>query len=131
MAILGAHMSTAGGYYRAVEHAHAAGCDCVQLFTKNNSQWRAREILPEEANLTFGVRARRADKTFPLASPEVCRLLGAAIQKARGWGVDLNDPDVTVYVTFLGNRSFISCERLPGFGSIEGVRLSRPCRPGT
>ena len=44
MAILGAHMSIAGGYHRSVEIAHAAGCDCVQLFTKNNNQWRAKEI---------------------------------------------------------------------------------------
>lgn len=33
MAILGAHMSMAGGYYKAVEAAKRAGCDCVQLFT--------------------------------------------------------------------------------------------------
>jgi deoxyribonuclease-4 len=44
MPILGAHMSIAGGYHRSVEIAHAAGCDCVQLFTKNNNQWRAKEI---------------------------------------------------------------------------------------
>jgi deoxyribonuclease-4 len=44
MAILGAHMSIAGGYHRSVEIAHAAGCDCVQLFTKNNNQWRAKDI---------------------------------------------------------------------------------------
>jgi len=37
-------MSIAGGYHRSVEIAHAAGCDCVQLFTKNNNQWRAKEI---------------------------------------------------------------------------------------
>jgi deoxyribonuclease-4 len=41
-------MSIAGGYYRAVEHAQRAGCDCVQLFTKNNNQWRARPITEEE-----------------------------------------------------------------------------------
>jgi deoxyribonuclease-4 len=33
--ILGAHMSIAGGYYRAVEAAQRCGCDCVQLFTKD------------------------------------------------------------------------------------------------
>jgi len=44
MAILGAHMSMAGGYYKAVEAAAKAGCDCVQLFTKNNNQWRAKPI---------------------------------------------------------------------------------------
>jgi deoxyribonuclease-4 len=49
MAILGAHMSIAGGYYKAVEAAHRAGCDCVQLFTKNNNQWRAKPISADEA----------------------------------------------------------------------------------
>jgi len=40
----------AGGYYKAVEIAHRAGCDCVQLFTKNNNQWRAKEITPEDVS---------------------------------------------------------------------------------
>lgn len=41
-------MSIAGGYYKAVEAAHTAGCDCVQLFTKNNNQWRAKELTDAE-----------------------------------------------------------------------------------
>lgn len=41
---LGAHMSMAGGYHKAAHAAAAAGCDCVQLFTKNNNQWRAKEL---------------------------------------------------------------------------------------
>lgn len=50
MPILGAHMSIAGGYYKAVELARDAGCDCVQVFTKNNNQWRAKPITDGEAN---------------------------------------------------------------------------------
>ncbi|REK40858.1 MAG: deoxyribonuclease IV, partial [Planctomycetota bacterium] len=42
-------MSIAGGYYKAVEEAHRCKCDCVQLFTKNNNQWRAKEITDEDA----------------------------------------------------------------------------------
>lgn len=42
-------MSIAGGYDKAVELARAAGCDCVQLFTKNNNQWRAKTISDAEA----------------------------------------------------------------------------------
>ncbi len=49
MPALGAHMSIAGGYYRAVESGQRVGCDCVQLFTKNNNQWRAKPISPDEA----------------------------------------------------------------------------------
>ncbi len=54
MAILGAHMSIAGGYHRAVLRACEAGCDCVQLFTHNNTQWGAKEITVEEALLFRG-----------------------------------------------------------------------------
>lgn len=49
MSILGAHMSIAGGYYRAVEAAHECKCDCVQLFTKNNNQWKGKELTDEDA----------------------------------------------------------------------------------
>lgn len=49
MPILGAHMSIAGGYYRAVELAASCGCDCVQLFTKNNNQWRAKPVSHDDA----------------------------------------------------------------------------------
>ena len=49
MPLLGAHMSIAGGYYKAVEIAQQCGCDCVQLFTKNNNQWRGKPITVDEA----------------------------------------------------------------------------------
>jgi deoxyribonuclease-4 len=49
MSILGAHQSISGGYYKAVERAVECGCKCVQIFTKNNNQWRAKPITAEEA----------------------------------------------------------------------------------
>ena len=78
MPILGAHMSIAGGYYRAVELAHEAGCDCVQLFTKNNNQWRAKELTDEDAEkfqqalATTGVMHPIAHDSYliNLASPD-------------------------------------------------------------
>ncbi|MCA9104062.1 MAG: deoxyribonuclease IV [Pirellulaceae bacterium] len=45
---LGAHMSIAGGYYKAVEAAAACDMNCVQLFTKNNNQWRAKPITDDD-----------------------------------------------------------------------------------
>ncbi|GAB4132351.1 MAG: deoxyribonuclease IV [Thermogutta sp.] len=47
--LLGAHMSIAGGYRRAVERATAVGCQCLQLFTKNSNQWRDPEVTEEQA----------------------------------------------------------------------------------
>ena len=48
MAILGAHMSIAGGYYKAIASGVQNGCDCIQLFTKNNNQWKAKLITDED-----------------------------------------------------------------------------------
>jgi deoxyribonuclease-4 len=41
-------MSIAGGYYKAVEAAAEFGMDCVQLFTKNNNQWKAKPLVEAE-----------------------------------------------------------------------------------
>ncbi len=49
MAILGIHASIADGYHKAVERAHLCGSDCVQIFTKNNAQWRAKDITRPDA----------------------------------------------------------------------------------
>ena len=46
--LLGAHMSVAGGLPRAVERAVVHRCDALQIFTKNASQWRGRELPLEE-----------------------------------------------------------------------------------
>jgi len=78
MAILGAHQSIAGGYYKAVEIAHKLKCDCVQVFTKNNNQWRAKELTDEDVRLfqgklkELGVKHALAHDSYliNLASPE-------------------------------------------------------------
>ncbi len=46
--ILGSHMSIEGGFYRAVERAAEAGCNCLQLFTAPPRQFAAH-IIDEEA----------------------------------------------------------------------------------
>jgi deoxyribonuclease-4 len=44
MPLLGAHMSAAGGAFKAVEAAARCGMDVVQLFTKNNNRWVAKDL---------------------------------------------------------------------------------------
>ena len=43
----GAHMSISGGCDRAIRSAHAVGFETVQLFTKNNNQWKAPPLTDE------------------------------------------------------------------------------------
>lgn len=78
MPILGSHTSIAGGYYKAVEIAHRCGCDCIQVFTKNSNQWRAKPITEEEAArfrttlsaLTIGHPIAHNSYLINLASPD-------------------------------------------------------------
>jgi len=42
-------MSIAGGYHKAVEAAAQLEMETVQIFTKNNNQWKAKPISGEEA----------------------------------------------------------------------------------
>jgi deoxyribonuclease-4 len=48
MPLLGSHLSIAGGYYKAVEAAAELKMDCVQIFTKNNNQWKGKPLAPED-----------------------------------------------------------------------------------
>lgn len=74
----GSHCSIAGGYYKSVEEAQAVGCDCVQLFTKNNNQWKAKPITDEDVklfrdrleSLKIGHPLSHASYLINLASPD-------------------------------------------------------------
>ncbi|MGE3958792.1 MAG: deoxyribonuclease IV [Vicinamibacterales bacterium] len=48
MPYLGAHMSVAGGLPRAVARAVVHGCEALQIFAKNASQWRGRPLPADE-----------------------------------------------------------------------------------
>jgi len=67
---------------------------------------------------SFRVHTKRADKRFPLPSPEVSRRLGHAIRLATGSRVDLDDAAVTVAVDILPGRAFFSLEKVGGAGGL-------------
>jgi thiamine biosynthesis protein ThiI len=72
--------------------------------------------LGERTCRSFRVSVRRADKRFPMTSPQVEREVGGRIKAARGWQVNLDDPDLTIHVELLTNEAFyfFGKERGPG-----------------
>jgi deoxyribonuclease-4 len=44
MPLLGAHVSTAGGVDKAPVNGKSLGCEAIQVFTRNQMQWRARPL---------------------------------------------------------------------------------------
>jgi thiamine biosynthesis protein ThiI len=67
---------------------------------------------------SFRVSARRADKRFPLTSPQIEREVGGRIQEARGWRVDLENADLVVRVELLTDQAFYSFGKEPGPGGL-------------
>lgn len=75
-------MSIAGGCHHALEAAQAHGCETVQLFTKNNNQWNAKELSAEDI-AAFRKLLRQSKLRFPMAHD--CYL------------INLASPDETLY----------------------------------
>ncbi len=48
--LLGAHMPTTGGLYKAITGGHELGCTAVQLFTASPRQWRSAGLTDDTVN---------------------------------------------------------------------------------
>ncbi len=46
--LLGAHCSIAGGFHNALEITHKLNANCLQIFVRNQRQWRAPAITEEQ-----------------------------------------------------------------------------------
>jgi deoxyribonuclease-4 len=82
MPLLGAHKSIAGGYHNALSAAAALGCDTVQIFTKNNNQWRAKPLSDVDIAL-FRAKLAETGLRLPMAHD--------------AYLINLASPDETLY----------------------------------
>ena len=81
----------------------------------------AKEILNDLGDRqprTFRVSARRADKRFPMTSPQIEREVGGRIKEARGWLVDLDEPEFTIHVEALTSEAFYYFGKERGAGGM-------------
>jgi thiamine biosynthesis protein ThiI len=72
----------------------------------------------ERPALSFRVTSRRSWKLFPLDSGQLDREIGDAVRLATGIPVDLDEPDLTLFIEVLKDRILVSSERLPGPGGM-------------
>ena len=75
-------MSIAGGYDKAIVEASRCSCDCVQLFTKNNNQWRAKPITDQDVE-RFSAKLRELKIHHPLSHSSY--LINLAAPDAQLW----------------------------------------------
>ena len=67
---------------------------------------------------SFRVSVRRADKRFPLTSPQAEREIGGRIKEARGWKVDLERADLVIHVELLTDDAFYFFGKERGAGGL-------------
>ncbi|MBQ3924549.1 MAG: tRNA 4-thiouridine(8) synthase ThiI, partial [Firmicutes bacterium] len=68
---------------------------------------------------TFKVEAKRADKSFPVKSPDIARRIGAAVLKGcKVLSVDVHEPDVYLFVDVRPGICYIYQKKIAGFGGL-------------
>lgn len=68
---------------------------------------------------TFKVEAKRADKQFPLTSPEICREIGGVLLGAYPHlKVDVHNPDIIIYVEIRDYNAYVRGEQIQGAGGL-------------
>jgi deoxyribonuclease-4 len=100
--LLGAHMSIAGGIHRALERGEAAGCQAVQVFTRNQLRWRSRPLDPAGS-----ARFRRLSAGFAVVVAHASYLINLASR----------DPALRRRSTLSLAEELRRCEQL-GIGSL-------------
>jgi thiamine biosynthesis protein ThiI len=76
------------------------------------------ESLKGKEFSSFRIQTKRADKTFPLNSPDVNREVGAAVKAYSGAQVDLKNAELTIGIEILSRDAFFSLDKIPGPGGL-------------
>ena len=78
---------------------------------------------------TFKVESKRADKSFPLTSPEISREVGGALLRAfPHLRVDVHNPDRIVFVEIRDFAAYIHCEQIKGAGGVLLASVPLPVK---
>lgn len=76
-------------------------------------------LIREKGVKTFKVEAKRADKNFPVKSPEIGRIIGAKVLiGCKVLKVDVHEPDVLLHVDVRSDRTYIYDAKIQGFGGL-------------
>ncbi len=77
------------------------------------------DLIEKKGIKTFKVDAKRADKNFPVKSPEIARIIGAKVLVGcKVLKVDVHHPDCVLFVDLRKDRSYVFEQKISGFGGL-------------
>ena len=78
-----------------------------------------KEQIETRGIKTFKVEAKRADKQFPVKSPDIARIIGAKVLiGCKVLKVDVHDPDCRLFVDLRKDRTYLYDQKISGFGGL-------------
>lgn len=78
-----------------------------------------KTMIENEGVKTFKVEAKRADKNFPIKSPEIAANVGASVLKGcKVLKVDVHEPDCHLFVDLRADRTYIYTRKINGLGGL-------------
>ncbi|MBR6385207.1 MAG: tRNA 4-thiouridine(8) synthase ThiI [Ruminococcus sp.] len=98
---------------------YCRACVCEKDF--NDIKEKSIEYLTDilSGAKTFKVNAKRADKSFPMNSPEICAELGGILlEKFPNLTVDVKNPEITVTVEIRDTNAYVHAENIKGAGGL-------------
>lgn len=76
-------------------------------------------FLEKKGIQTFKVDAKRADKNFPVKSPDIAKIIGAKILiGCKVLKVDVHKPDCLLFIDVRKDKSYIYEQKISGFGGL-------------
>ena len=77
------------------------------------------QLIEKKGIKTFKVDAKRADKNFPVKSPDIARQIGAKVLiGCKVLKVDVHNPDCLLFVDVRKDKSYIYEQKISGFGGL-------------
>lgn len=77
------------------------------------------KIIDERGIKTFKVDAKRANKQFPVESPQIGRIIGAKVLiGCKVLSVDVHKPDCLLYVSVRRGLAYVYEQKISGFGGL-------------
>lgn len=77
------------------------------------------DLIEKKGIKTFKVDAKRADKNFPIQSPEIARIIGAKVLiGCKVLKVDVHNPECLLFVDVRRDKTYIFEQKISGFGGL-------------
>ena len=78
----------------------------------------ALELVKDQQFKTLKVETKRANKRFPLTSPEISAQVGATLLGATGASADMHTPDLRCNIEIVDEAAYVYVEKIRGVGGL-------------